>query len=245
MNDRLRLFSANLWAGAADPAALARQLQELEVDVCAVQELAPEQARAIASVLPHGKLEPDPDHHGGGIALRYPGVVRNLNLPLRDGRVVELEPEGWPQLDHPVEVMNLHIQAPHAFPFWRALATRRGQLERVLAYLDGRPQASRVVVGDFNATPLWPVYRHLAQRLRDAGLLHASAQGSRPRATWGPSPRSPRLLRIDHAFVAGLQVEHFEVLTVAGSDHSGLLVELAPDPAPTHTGTGRDRPPQR
>ena len=116
MNDRLRLLSANLWAGGARPSALKELLERLEVDLCAVQEVKPEQAEAISEVLPHGKLEPAVDHHGMGIALRYPAEVRSLPLPLRDARVVELDPDGWPQLDHPVEVMNLHIQAPHARP---------------------------------------------------------------------------------------------------------------------------------
>lgn len=231
MNDRLRLLSANLWAGAADPAALVELLTRLEVDLCAVQEIHAEQAEAIGEVLPYGKLEPALDHHGMGIALRYPAEVRNLPLPLRDARVVELDPMGWPQLDHPVEVMNLHIQAPHAFPPWRALGTRRGQIDRVMRYLDESPHPSRVVVGDMNATPVWPVYRRLADRLHDASLLHAAARGTRPKATWGPTPGAPRLLRIDHAFIQGMRVEHFEIINIPGSDHRGVLVDLIPDPA--------------
>jgi endonuclease/exonuclease/phosphatase family metal-dependent hydrolase len=78
-----RLLTANLANGAADPSAFADLVEAAEPDVVAVQELAPEQAEALARVLPFGKLEPARDHHGMGIALRAPGSVRRLSLPYR------------------------------------------------------------------------------------------------------------------------------------------------------------------
>ena len=175
---RLRIFTANLWNGAARPGTLARQLRRLQVDVCAVQELDPEQARAIADVLPHGKLEPSTDHNGMGIALREPGEVSALPLPVRPARVARLEPAEWPGLGQPLEIVNLHVHAPHIPPPWRAAAYRRGQLRELLAYLDDAPHPGRVLVGDFNATTAWPLYRHLSRRLRDAAREHAADRKS-------------------------------------------------------------------
>jgi endonuclease/exonuclease/phosphatase (EEP) superfamily protein YafD len=86
------------------------------------------------------------------------------------------------------------------------------------------------VVGDFNATPIWPVYRALASRLEDAAKLRAEAARRRPARTWAPWKRPPRLLRIDHAFLRGLAVDRFEVVDVAGSDHGGILTDLRIDP---------------
>jgi len=223
---RLRIFTANLWNGRAKPDPLARQLDALRVDVCAVQELTPDQASAISGVLPHGKLEPAVDHSGMGIALRQPGEVSSLPLPARPARVARIEPGGWPQLARPLEVLNLHVQAPHVFPVWRAMALRRATLRQLLAYLDEAEHPGRVLVGDLNSTPVWPFYRGVASRLRDAAVEHATRRRERPAPTWGPIHRSPRLLRIDHAFVADLHVDHCQVVPIAGSDHSAVVLDL-------------------
>lgn len=222
----LRVLSANLWGGRADHQALARQIEELGVDVIAVQELSPAQAGAISEVLPHGKLEPAPEYRGMGIALRHPGNVQRLDLRHRDARVVELLPGEWPDLPDRVEIVNVHVHAPHDFPQWRALARRRDQLRALNAYLHSAPKPHRAVVGDFNSTPIWPFYRSLASHLDDAAKLHAEVTRRRPARTWGPWHGAPRLLRIDHAFLTGLSVDRFEVIEVSGSDHSGILTDL-------------------
>jgi endonuclease/exonuclease/phosphatase (EEP) superfamily protein YafD len=222
----LRVLSMNLWKGRANREALGRQIEELDADVIAVQELSPGQAGLISEVLPHGKLEPTPECEGLGIALRHPGNVERLSLRDRDARVVELVPGEWPGLPDRIELVNVHIQAPHCFPQWRALACRRDQIRALNAYLRGVPKRRRAVVGDLNATPIWPLYRALASQLDDAARLHAEATRRRPVRTWGPWYGGPRLLRIDHAFLRGLSVDRFEVVEVTGSDHSGILTDL-------------------
>jgi endonuclease/exonuclease/phosphatase (EEP) superfamily protein YafD len=222
----LRVLSANLWRGRANHQALARQIEKLDVDALAVQEISPGQAGAISAVLPYGKLEATPDCGGMGIALRHPGNVQRLSLRHRDAHVVELLPGEWPDLPDRIELLNVHIQAPHCFPPWRSLVRRRDQLRALLAYLHGVPKRRRALVGDFNATPIWPVYRSLASRLDDAAKLHAEVTRGRPARTWGPWHGAPRLLRIDHTFLRGLGVDRFEVVKVAGSDHSGILTDL-------------------
>ena len=88
------------------------------------------------------------------------------------------------------------------------------------------PPGTRLVAGDFNASPAWPVYRRVAGRLEDAAVLVAKERGGRPSRTWGPAPGTPRLLRIDHVFVEGVRPVDTRVVTIPGSDHSGLLVEV-------------------
>ena len=213
------------------------------MDVACLQELAPNQARAVEAVLPHGKLEPasDPaDCSGMGIALRRPGTVHHLSLRRRDARVVELLPEHWPELPVPMEVLNLHVQAPHSRPPWRSFPERRAQIRAVLRYLSQVPLPHRVLAGDLNATPLWPAYRRLAELLGDAPAQHARSRGERPPRTWSPLPGWRPWLRIDHVLVAGLGVAHSQVLPLAGSDHRALLVELelpAPRPPPVRSGS--------
>jgi endonuclease/exonuclease/phosphatase family metal-dependent hydrolase len=82
-------------------------------------------------------------------------------------------------------------------------------------------------VGDLNSTPRWPAYRRLAGELYDAAVIAAARSGRAPAPTWGPTPRSPRLLRIDHVLTSACDVLDFQVVPVAGSDHSAVLADLA------------------
>lgn len=226
---RMRILSANLWNGGADPEAFAAQVEALEVDVAAVQELVPAQAEALARVLPHGRLEPAAGFQGMGVALRHPGEVKRWPLPYRDARCAELDPHAWPGLAAPLQVVNLHLLAPHG-RYGFSSGVRRRQVRALLAHLSAS-RGPRALVGDLNATPLWPAYRRLAAGREDAALLHARRTGGRPARTWGPWPSAPRLLRIDHALTEGVRVESARTVWVAGSDHHALLVDLVPEPA--------------
>ncbi|HSD09875.1 MAG TPA: endonuclease/exonuclease/phosphatase family protein [Candidatus Binatia bacterium] len=223
----LRLFSANLWNGRADPEALAAIVGALAPDVVAVQELDRAQAAALSAVMPHGTLEPASDYTGMGIALRHPGSVRRICLPVRDARATEVAVPGSNGNGQSIEVINIHVQAPHVFPVPSTFLRRRGQLRGLQRHLDATPRRRRVVVGDFNATPGWPVYERIAARLTDAAVSFARRHGRPPERTWGPWPSAPRLLRIDHAFVSGLAVEYFRLVLVPGSDHRAILIDVA------------------
>lgn len=224
MTARLRVLSANLARdGGADPAAFASLVREFDPQVVAVQELGRAQAIALATVLPFGRLEPG--RRGGrlGIARRSPGPVIRIPLNARDAYSTEvrlLRRDGRHEL---VEILNVHILAPQRFPPWR----RWAQLSALEAYLDAAPERPRVLIGDLNATPLWPVYRRLTRQLRDAARELCRGSRRRPACTWGPWPGSPRLLRIDHALVGRLAVDALRVIPVKGSDHSALLVDLS------------------
>lgn len=236
---RLRVVSANLWNGAADPDALGAIIEELAADVVAVQELAPKQAEAIARVLPHGVLEPAHNCTGMGIALRRPALVERLRLPYRDARLARVALDGARLT---LEVITVHVQAPLLLPVWRTLRRRRGQLRSLVRHLDEAPGESRIVVGDFNATPGWPLYGRMAARLTDAALEVARRRGTRAEPTWGPRPGGRRLLRIDHAFVQGLVVHDFRVVPLPGGDHAAIVVDVGPEITP---GRPRSRPSPR
>jgi endonuclease/exonuclease/phosphatase family metal-dependent hydrolase len=221
----LRLISANLRHGRADAGRFAELVREADADVVAVQELGPELAEVLAALLPHGKLEPTPDGMGMGVALRRPGAVERLPLPHRDAIVARLAPAEWPGLREHVEVMNVHISAPHTRvpQSWR---DRRGQVAGLEAYL-AAASGPRVLVGDLNATPAWPAYRRLASWLDDAALSVAAREGRAPARTWGPGPGTPRLLRIDHVLSDALEVHALRVVSLPGSDHSAVVVDVA------------------
>jgi endonuclease/exonuclease/phosphatase family metal-dependent hydrolase len=226
----IRLLTANLYHDRAEPGALAELLGTLAVDVACFQELGARQASAIARVLPHGKLEPGAtqrDHDGMGIAARRPIACSRIALPKRDARLAELAPADWPELGEALELVNLHIQAPHTWPQPRAFALRRAQLSALLPHFDATPEIPRVVCGDFNATPLWPAYRALAARFADLARDHAALGVGEPARTWGPWPGSLRLLRIDHVLGSGVLAANVQVVPLVGGDHSAVVVDLA------------------
>jgi endonuclease/exonuclease/phosphatase family metal-dependent hydrolase len=233
----LRVVSANLWRGRADGDAFARLVASLEPDAVAVQELVPRHADALARVLPWGLLAPARDYSGMGVALARPGRVTRLSLPCRDAFVAELGPESRDGAGR-VELINVHLMAPHIPPPWRALAVRRAQVRGLLAYLDAVPRPRRALVGDLNATPMWPAYRRLAARLGDGALAAARLRGARPGRTWGLGPAAPRLFRIDHVLLGGLAARDVRVVPVPGGDHHAVVadLELAEESRP-----GRDR----
>ncbi|MEO8602832.1 MAG: endonuclease/exonuclease/phosphatase family protein [bacterium] len=223
---RLRILSANLWNGKADPEGFAELIMRLGVDVAAVQELGPKQAAALARVLPQGTLEPRLDYNGMGIAAQIPLVVRRLPLPTRDARIAQLTVAGTDGAPVTIELINLHIKAPHSPVGVRTMLHRRGQWRGLQRHLNAAPHSPRVIVGDFNATPMWPFYRRVTAHLHDAALIVATRAGRRPQRTWGPRTDGPRLLRIDHAFVHRVAVLDFQVVTVPGSDHRAVVVDV-------------------
>ena len=90
-----------------------------------------------------------------------------------------------------------------------------------LEHLLVAPADTRIVVGDFNSSPVWPLYRRVSRLATDAARAAGTA-----RATWGYFPSSPAMLRIDHAFVQGARSLETRAVKIAGSDHRGLVVEL-------------------
>jgi len=214
--------------GRADPEALADLVRASGADVAAVQELSPEQARALGRVFPHGRLEPSRDFMGLGIALRHPAEFDRVALPCRDARIARLDPAHWPALTAGLEIVNVHIASPRwGVRAWSQFRRRRDQSRGLVEYLDRTTGRPRAVLGDFNATPAWPLYRVFARRLEDLAQTHARSRGAKPARTWARWVGGPPLLRIDHCFGSGVRVDDFQVVAICGSDHSGLVVDLS------------------
>jgi len=228
LDKSVRVFSGNLWWGQADPDGLIELIRDYGIDVFAAQELGFEQAEAISSELPYGELEPDDRCHGMGIALRRPARYQRVPLHFRDARRVVLDPADWGGLERAIDLVNVHIHAPHSMKPFPWLWARFRQVRDLERYLATNPHPTRAMVGDYNSTPLWPAYKRLARHFSDAAVMVAQKEGRGVEKTWGPRPESRRLLRIDHAMVRGLDVTEFQVVTIPGSDHSGLVFECSP-----------------
>ncbi len=217
----VRILTANLYADRLHLGAFRDLLEDLQPDVAAVQELSYPAAEVLGGFLPHGVLAPEAGYSGRGLALTAPARTETLPMAHRDGLIALLDPPIWPAS---LEIVNVHMANPIMWPPWRSLRMRSRQLEALKRHIS-RPR-TRIVAGDFNASPVWPAYRHLAARLDDVAVLAARKRGERPSPTWGPIQRGPRVLRIDHVFVEGLLPLDARVVAIPGSDHRGLLVDV-------------------
>ena len=226
MSAPIRILTANLRGGRANADALAAIIEELEVDVVCVQELGARLADALARILPAGKLGPDAINRGLGIACRHDAEVAQFPLPKRDGWIARLSPASWSQLSEPIEIVNVHIMGPHTWPYFPRRHTRRGQLAGLLQFLDREPHVPRAILGDFNSSPIWPVYRRLAARLIDSA---AALQRTRPTWPHVPALGLAGLIRIDHCFLSKLTALDARVVPLTGSDHLGLCVDVVPE----------------
>ncbi|MBO6576787.1 MAG: endonuclease/exonuclease/phosphatase family protein [Rhodothermales bacterium] len=219
----MRVLTANLFSDRTDPAAFVEVLISNEVDVACVQELGASLADPIASVLPHGGLFPNEATRGLGIATRHPVEIASVPIPKRPGVSALLDPAHWPGLPRPMEVINWHVMGPHTWPYFPNPNTRRAHLRQLDEWMWQHPQMPRAVLGDYNASPIWPFYRAMRSRLEDAVLL----SGDPPPRTW-PALGLGGLIRIDHCFVSGLTCTRARRVELPGSDHFGLLVDLKP-----------------
>lgn len=238
MNPRIRVLSCNLFSGRADAAALRAVIEQDGVDIVCVQELSPLLAKELSRPMPHGDLSEA--LRGNGIASRLPVEITRIRMPKRDGMVATLRPEHWEGLPLPIQVVNVHISGPHLWPY-RPHPVRRGrQLAALLADRQAHADIPHAIVGDFNSSPVWPVYRRIAARYVDA----VAAVTTAPRGTWPciPALGIRGLLRIDHCFVHRLVARSARVIAIPGSDHLALCVDLeVPDAAGKSTRGPGDR----
>jgi endonuclease/exonuclease/phosphatase (EEP) superfamily protein YafD len=220
----LRVLTANLLAGAGDPASLVTLVREHRVDVLAVQEFTPGAQAALdrlglAELLPYRQLNPEVGTTGSGLYSR---------LPLRDGGVRRNE-GGFTQAYATVTVPaapallveSAHPMSPYAMStlpdWWTDLGAQPAATPD-----DG---ALRILAGDFNAT-----LDHVAlRRLLATGYVDAAASaGAGLIGTWGPYDGDPiPPVTIDHVLVdRRIAVRDVSVHPLPGGDHRPVLAEL-------------------
>jgi endonuclease/exonuclease/phosphatase (EEP) superfamily protein YafD len=210
----LRVLTVNLYNGAASAEALGRILDDVQPDVMAAQELDPGAARVISSRLPHGTVAPATDHSGIALASRTPLEVRRQHLPHRDALVGRTDS---------MTIWCVHLANPVDLP--PRTRARRAQVREIGRHLNDST-GPLLLVGDLNATPVWPAYRRLTQHLDDGVAEWARRNGKRPSRTWSYRAWFPPVLRIDHALVRDLKVHDTFTVEVPGSDHQALVVDV-------------------
>jgi endonuclease/exonuclease/phosphatase (EEP) superfamily protein YafD len=216
----LRILTANLYNGRAKPDGFAAALRSVRPDVVAVQELSENAAAVLADWGVSRLLDPDDDNTGMGLALNTEATFDRLEFPNRNPVRASFDGARW-GFDH-VEVVGTHLVNPVSWP-WSESQRLRIEEANALEQLLMEPAATRAVVGDFNSSPAWALYRRVGGLALDAAVAAGTT-----RATWGYFPWSPAMLRIDHAFIQGARSLGTRPVRIPGSDHRALVVDLAP-----------------
>jgi endonuclease/exonuclease/phosphatase family metal-dependent hydrolase len=220
----IRILCLNLYRGRVSPARLDGLLEEVVPDVAVFQELTPSLAEVVSRRFAHGSLHPAAAAAGRGIGSIRPVESGMLEVPDRPAPTALLHPEDWPQLAHPLSLINLHMTHPLAFPPWRSARQRAAQIDGVLDHA-GR-NGDLVVLGDLNAGPGWPSYRRLRRHLDDAATVAADRHGRRPAMTWSLRPGGRGLMRLDHILARGVSVRDVATIPVESSDHRAIVADV-------------------
>ena len=220
MDTSIRLMTTNLLHGGADVQSWADVLDRMKPDVVVTQELGFGYVEVLTERYGNHHLNPADDFTGRGIATSLEAEFGDIPMPVRLGTSAKLDVGGtvW-------SLAGIHLTNPIEFPWWTSIRGRTGQLEAIDRWSQ-TVTGPTIVAGDFNASPKWPAYRHMAGRWHDLVADHGSASGERPERTWGWRPGWPRLLRIDHVFGSGITAIDVLVVPVKGSDHHAVVVDL-------------------
>jgi len=219
---RLRVLTANIRHGEADPAALVRLVRDNRVDILAVQELDPAytaalDAAGLAALLPHRVV----DGADAGLYARLPltgGGVHEDGFTQAYGTVT-------PAGGAPLLIESVHSCAPLTVadvPCW---------FDGLRAQPPATPNGPvRLLLGDFNATlDHAPMRRLLSTGYEDA----AANTGHGLTGTWRPVDGFPvPPVAIDHILLdPRLAVREYAVWPLPGSDHRAVFAEVSLPPA--------------
>lgn len=167
----LRIYTQNLYNGRADAASFAAALQEHRPHVVAVQELSSNCAEVLRDWGTSCLLDPKDDTTGMGLAVRGGAELSRIEFPCRDPVRAILQDDPWAG----VEVVNAHLVNPISRPMRLSLRLRTQELAELETMLRAQ-SAARVLVGDFNSSPAWPLYRRLRTLATDAAVAAGTAQ---------------------------------------------------------------------
>lgn len=222
MSSTLRVMTANLYGRRVDLDALDAVLDDVDPDVIALQEVDSRALKLIAERFQHRRIEPYAPRVSSGIATRFAATFTPIDFSTRAAWSARLASTDWPDLTEDVEVVGVHFDNPVRWPYWESASARRQQVDALRSHLAAETHP-RILVGDFNATPIWPVYRSIATFMTDAAVASDSAV-----RTWGPRGIGPPLLRLDQVFVEGLTPVSTFAVKIPKSDHLALVADLAP-----------------
>jgi endonuclease/exonuclease/phosphatase family metal-dependent hydrolase len=214
-------MTANVLQHAVDTDYLGDLIDRVDPDLVFLQEMTEGAASVLADRFGHHFLYPSEQFEGRGVASKHEAECGSIDLPWRAGTWARMEVEG-----KTLVAAGVHMSNPIQFPWWRSVRERRDQVGALLAWVDRQDTDGLIVAGDMNASPIWPLYRQIAERFDDLAATAAEETEGGPEPTWGWRAGWPRMLRIDHVFGSGVKPVATQVEPVRGSDHHALIVDV-------------------
>jgi endonuclease/exonuclease/phosphatase (EEP) superfamily protein YafD len=216
----LEVASVNLLFSNDRIADVAEQMDQLTADVIVFTEYtAQHQAALLASPVadryPYRTDRAGP--RGEGVAIWSAMPVEVAEYPDTDSTSIDVTVSGP---DGAIRVIAVHFPTPlDDFASWSHDLRAATQIGR-------RVSGPTLLIGDFNASYWHPDFRSVL----DAGFGNAhTAAGAGFSTSWPTTWPIPPFVRLDHALTAGgLVATDVEDFDVAGSDHLGMIVTVAP-----------------
>ncbi len=222
----VRVISANIFEGMADPDHLVRSAQA-QADVIAVQELTPQSVDRLTragldATFPYRWLDARGDSRGVGMWSRFPiEAPRRISGYTFAFLTAQIRVPG---VSTDLTVVVAHLPGPWPYPIdsWRRDFDR---LPVTLSEVSEQAGADCVIVaGDLNSTTDMRPFRALLRNgYRDAA--EQSGAGFKP--TFPASWRLPPFMAIDHVLTRNCTATSLRTLELPGSDHRGLVVTVA------------------
>jgi len=217
----VRVLTANVYEGAADPKALVA-IARSRADLVVVEELTPGLAESLAdegltSEFPYSTVDARPYAAGVGIWSRYP-VVRSSRITGYQLGVVSAVIRA-PQAAEDTVVLAAHLVGPWPQPIdgWRQELAKLPDTLTEVATAAG--QGAAIVAGDFNATiDMEPFRRLLRTGFRDA----AEQSGAGLTPSYSADSAIPPYIGIDHVLTLHSSATDVQTVRIPGSDHLGL-----------------------
>ncbi|HEV2082471.1 MAG TPA: endonuclease/exonuclease/phosphatase family protein [Brevundimonas sp.] len=214
----VRLYSANLWVGNDDVAAIRDSIAQAKPDVVILIETSDVPYGAIAELtpdLPHRVASPRIDWRGRGartvVASRWPLT------PLREEAGVHAQTTTVRSPLGPLRVTAVHLTRPWPYQIqWEQIR----QIEALGEAVAAHPGAARVVAGDFNSVTDARIGRSFAAR---SGMAPAPAFPG----TWPSTLPSWLGIGIDNVWLSpDVAVASRKVGAPNGSDHRPVITVL-------------------
>jgi len=211
----VRVLTANVFEGAADPDALIAAARN-HADILVLQELTPELAASLSVLnpeFPYHSVAARPYAAGVGIWSRYPISTSSRNPNYVLGMITASIRVPGASAD--VTVVTVHLVGPWPQPIdgWRK---EIAQLPETLRATVAASRGAVIVAGDLNATVDMRPFRQL---LTDG---FATARGAGLVRTWPGNSAMPPFLGIDHILTRNAVATDLKSVRVPGSDHLGL-----------------------
>jgi endonuclease/exonuclease/phosphatase (EEP) superfamily protein YafD len=221
----LRVISANLFEGQADPSYLVRSARE-HADVLAFQELTPQEADRLSAAgldatFPYRWLDPRAGAAGVGVWSRLPmHAAKRIGgytfaLVSAQIRVAGIS------IDPTVVVAHMTGPWPQPIDGWRRDLDR---LPVTLLELAQQTSGGSVIVaGDLNSTTDMRPFRGLLRNgYRDA----AEQSGAGIEPTFPANCRLPPFIAIDHILTRSSTATSLSTIKIPDSDHRGLAATV-------------------